>query len=253
VNRRGRFTRLAGGISAGSLRATGTLTGVFIDSHTGLPALVSNWHVFHGIQNISPIVQPGPADGGSSPSDVIGVLRRYVPLRGAEMPLWKRILCTLFGWLLGDWCLASGEVNLVDVALASFEPCGPREVAYGVYLDDGSIIHPRNTHPGDGVAGMRAWKAGRSTGVTVGTILSDRVTLKVWYGDRFLIFGDQILVESPSQPGDSGSPVFLMKGESPGPDDAFIGILFAGSGGFYVACKYKHIRSLLGAAWPGEP
>jgi hypothetical protein len=253
MNRTSRFARLAGGISIGSNRATaGTLSGIFIDAYDGSSVLVSNWHVFEGAPGITPILQPGVADGGSHPSDTVGKLKRYVALRGGEPPLWRRILCTLFGWLLGDWCLASNEANFVDVACASFEPCNPREIACGVYLDDGIILCPVNTHPGDGVAGCRAWKCGRTTGVTVGRILSDSATLKVWYGDRYAIFTDQIIVEGESGPGDSGSPVFLMKGDRPSGDDALIGLLFAGSGGLYVVCKWKHVRSMLGVEWPGK-
>jgi hypothetical protein len=253
MDRTARFARLAGGISIGSSRTTaGTLSGIFIDAYDGSRVLVSNWHVFEGAPGITPIIQPGVADGGSQPSDVVGRLKRYVALRGAGQPLWKRIICTLFGWLLGDWCLASNEANLVDAACASFEPYNPREAVCGVYLDDGSILCPINTHPGDDVVGCNVWKSGRGTGVTVGRILSDRATLKVWYGDMYAIFTDQIIVEGASGPGDSGSPVFMMKGDRPSSDDALIGLLFAGSGGLYVVCKWKHVRSMLGVEWPGK-
>jgi hypothetical protein len=93
------------------------------------------------------------------------------------------------------------------------------------------------------------WKSGRTTGVTVGTVVGDRVTLKVWYGDSYHVFADQILVEGKSGHGDSGSPVFLMTGDKPSQDDMLVGILFAGSGGFYVACKWKWIRQLLNIEW----
>lgn len=250
MDRIGRFTKLAGGISVGSEKVTaGTLTGAFIDLTDGKRVLVSNLHVFEGEPGRTVILQPGKYDGGSKPDDIIGVLKRYVPLRDCRPPLWKRVLCILFGWMLGDWCLASSEPNLVDVACAEFWPYRHRDLVNGVYLDDGSIIYPARTHPGDNIAGCRVWKSGRTTGVTVGTVVGDRVTLKVWYGDSYHVFADQILVEGKSDHGDSGSPVFLMTGDKPSKDDMLVGILFAGSGGFYVTCKWKWIRQLLNIEW----
>ena len=254
MDRTGRFTTLAGGISVGSEKITaGTLSGIFIDLTDGREVLVSNLHVFEGEPGKTVILQPGRhPDGGRKPDDIVGILKRYVPLRETKPPLWRRIICHLFGWLLGDWCLSSPEPNLVDVACAEFWPYRHRGLVRGVYLDDGRILYPGKTHPGDGIDGARVWKSGRTTGVTIGTVLSDSVTLKVWYGDRFLVFGDQILVEGVSDHGDSGSPVFLMSGDSPSPGDALVGILFAGSGGFYVACKWKWVRELLKIEWLRE-
>jgi hypothetical protein len=252
MDRRERFTRLAGGISVGSINITaGTLSGLFKDLTDGNPVIVSNWHVFRGDPGKTPIVQPGPYDNGKDPDDRIGILKRYVPLdRYGKMPWWKRILCLLFGWLLEEWCLASKEPNYVDCACATFEPYDKnRTIQKGVYLDDGTIIYPKNSHPGDNIVNAKVWKAGRTTGVTTGTVIDDSAKVKVWYGDRYIIFEDQILVQADCKGGDSGSPVFLMKGDKPSGEDAFIGLLFAGGAGFFVACKYKHIKELLKVSW----
>jgi len=254
MDRTGRFTKLAGGISVGSVEITaGTLSGLFKDLKDGKEVIVSNWHVFKGKPGSTEILQPGKYDGGKSPDDVIGVLKRYVPLdRYGKLPWWKRIICMLFGWLLEEWCLASKEPNLVDAACATWSPHDKnRTVVKGVYLDDGSIIHPKNSHPGDNILNARVWKAGRTTGVTIGTVIDDSAKVKVWYGDRYIVFEDQIIVQARCEGGDSGSPVFIMKHNKPSEDDAFVGLLFAGGRGFFVACKYKHIKSLLQVSWEG--
>ena len=252
MDRTKRYSRLAGGISIGSEEVTaGTLSGWFTDLKDREQVLVSCWHVFKGKPGETRILQPGRYDGGRIPNDIVGTLKRYVPLdRYGKLPWWKRIICMLFGWFLEEWCLAGKEPNLVDVACARFEPWGEdRILVKGVYLDDGSIIWPRGTHDGDNIVGRRVWKSGRSTGVTFGTVIDDSATVKVWYGDRYILFQDQIIVEGRCEPGDSGSPVFLMSGDRISENDMLVGLLFAGNPRIYVACKYKHIRELLGVSW----
>jgi hypothetical protein len=253
MDRTDRFSRLAGGISIGSVRVTaGTLSGVFTDIEDGKPVLVSNWHVFVGDPGKTPIVQPGQYDGGRDPVDRVGILKRYVPLDGVPtMPWWKRIICFLFGWLFPEWCKQQKMDNYVDAACATFAPAteGDRELVKGVYMDDGSILYPKNTHPGDNIKTRTVWKVGRTTGYTEGMVIFDNATVRVWYGTRYYVFKDQIVVRGTGRPGDSGSPVFLMKGEAPSEDDAFVGLLYAGSTDLFVVCKYKWIKSLLKVRW----
>jgi len=251
MDRTARFLQIAGGVSVGSTETTaGTLSGVFKDDD-GTEVIVSNWHVFRGEPNKTPIVQPGRYDGGVDPNDRIGVLKRYVPLdRYVRLPWWKRIICKLFGWLLEEWCLPSKEPNYVDAACARIDIHDKsRKIVRGVYLDDGSIIMPKNVHSGDNIVNAKVWKVGRTTGLTTGTVIDDSAKVKVWYGDRFVIFEDQLLVKGEVRGGDSGSPVFIMWGDSPSEEDGFVGLLFAGGAGYYVACKYKWIRELLKVSW----
>jgi len=246
MDRTRRFEVLAGGISIGSVNVTaGTLSGAFKDMTDGRDVLVSNWHVFEGKPKETKILQPGPHDGGDPNADTVGRLKRYVPLQPS---LFRTVVCTIFGPLLREWC--SAYRNLVDAAAATFEPSDPkRRLAKGVYLDDGSIIVPRGTHPGDGIIGRRVWKVGRTTGYTQGIVVSDNAVVRVWYGDRYIIFHDQIIVQGRSRGGDSGSPVFLLCGERPSENDQLVGLLFAGSDEYFVVCKYKHIQSLLKVNW----
>jgi len=248
MDRTVRFGVLAGGISVGSEEVTaGTLSGLFKDLTDGTDVLVSNFHVFSGKPGRTLILQPGKHDGGKAPDDVVGVLKRYVPIDGhGGLPWWLRALAVLFGWLLGQ----GGGPNYVDAAVAAFRPSDPtRTAAKGVYLEDGRVIFPRSTMTGDGIAGRKVWKVGRTTGLTIGEVIDDSATVKVWYGDRWVRFDDQILVQGRSQGGDSGSPTFVMMGDQPSEHDAFVGLLFAGGDGTWVTCKYKYILEMLRVRW----
>lgn len=247
IDRTAKFYTLAGGISIGSENITaGTLSGVFRDKRDGSFVLVSNWHVFQGTPGKTRILQPGPYDGGR-PGDAVGTLKRFVQIpRTGSLPWWKRLLCMLFGWLLEEYCTPSEEPSHVDAACATIEA---RSAITGVYLDDGRIIHPKSAS-GDNVVDRTVWKVGRTTGYTEGTVVSDRARVKVWYGDRWIIFDDVIIVKGLAKGGDSGSPVFLKTGSTPSENDAFIGLLFAGSSEYFVACKNKHLEGELGVEWP---
>ena len=245
------FKVLAGGISIGSTEVTaGTLSGIFKDKD-GTDVLVSNWHVFKGKPNKTAILQPGRYDGGKDPEDRVGFLKRYVPLNGyKKLPWWKRLICILFGWLLEEWCMASEEPNYVDVACSSFDPVDKeRTITKGVYLKEDKIIYPRKTNLGDGIVGRKVWKVGRTTNITIGKVVDDSATVKVWYGDRWIVFKDQILVEGIASGGDSGSPTFILNNSEPSEEDEFVGLLFAGSSKYFVVCKYKYIERLLEVRW----
>jgi len=250
LDRTARQEVLAGGISIGSEEITaGTLTGRFIDLTDGTRVLVSNYHVFEGRPGETAILQPGPYDGGRKPRDAVGVLKRYVELEQREkFPWWKRLLCIIFGWLLEEWCTPETIPSRLDAACAEFT-ASDRTFEGGVYLDDGAIIRPKGTHSGDGIAGKKVWKSGRTTGITTGIVETDAAKVKVWYGDRWIIFEDIILVRGLARGGDSGSPVFLMEGDEPGEGDKICGILFAGSTDFFAACKYKYLKELLKVEW----
>jgi len=243
MDRTARLSTLAGGISLGTMagRATGTLTGVFKDLNDGRDVLVSNRHVLIG--NVGDaVIQPGQADGGTG-KDRVGAIKRYVGIR--MLTWWQELVYSIYR-LFG---IRRNWGNHVDVACASIE-AADRAISGGAYLDDGSIIHPRKTHPGDNIRGRSVWKSGRSTGVTYGVVIDDVATVKVYYDDdKAAIFEDVIVVQGRSAPGDSGSPVFLMASDKPSEDDEFCGILFAGSEGYYIACKYKWIQGLLNVSW----
>jgi hypothetical protein len=252
MNRTKRFNLLAGGISIGSEEITaGTLSGLFKDLTDGTDVLVSNWHVFMGEPAKTNILQPGRYDGGRMPNDIVGVLKRSAPIDVyGKLPWWKRILCMLFGWLLEEWCMPSKLPNYLDAACSTFQPYDKsRTVTRGVYIDEDKILFPKNTHTGDGIVGRKVWKVGRTTEVTIGTVVDDSATVKVWYGDRWIIFQDQIVVEGDASGGDSGSPTFIMEKDSPSEEDAFVGLLYAGGAKHFIVCKYKYILEKLQVKW----
>jgi hypothetical protein len=246
MDRKGRVSVLAGGVSIGSQEITaGTLSGVFLDLTDNTEVLVSNWHVFQGKPDKTQILQPGPKDGGQINIDKVGILKRYIPVMPSTL---KAYLCMIFGSLLRKWC--SEEYRLIDAAVATFQPSSSdRCLAKGVYMEDGSIMLPKGTHPGDGVVGRKVWKCGRTTGYTEGVIVNDNATVKVWYNDEYVVFTDQIVVKGQSQGGDSGSPVFLMQGDQPSENDQLVGLLFAGSDEYFIVCKYKYLEDLLKVRW----
>jgi len=78
---------------------------------------------------------------------------------------------------------------------------------------------------------------------------SDSARVRVWYGDRWVIFEDVVIVKGIARGGDSGGPVFLMEDSSPSEKDELCGILFAGSAEYYVFCKYKYLEAMLNVRW----
>lgn len=142
------------------------------------------------------VLQPGPADGGRRPADVIGVLERFVPL-------------------------ARGGVNLVDAALAAVDEqieVEPDEIAGLGTL--GGVAEP--------TAVVEVAKLGRTTDLTRGTVTAFEVDdVAVGYDVGLLRFGDQIEITGSDGPfssgGDSGS--LIVSSES----QAAVGLLFAGS------------------------
>jgi len=251
-DRTARQQTIAAGISVGSENITaGTVTGKFLDLTDGQIVVVSNRHVFEGTPAKTAVVQPGPYDGGRKPQDQIGVVKRLVEWeKREELPWWKKIICILLGWLLEEWCMGVKIPENLDAAVSTFQPTDTqRTLESGVYMDDGSIMKIKNTHPGDNILGKKVWKAGRTTGVTTGVVVDDEAMVKVWYGDKWRLYDDVVIVEGLSRGGDSGSPVFLMTGDTPSQNDAICGILFAGSDVTWVHCKYKYLEDTLKVRW----
>ncbi|MDX1995944.1 MAG: hypothetical protein SF029_26415 [bacterium] len=88
-NPRGRFRdNVPSGISMGHFKVTaGTLGTVVYDRRTGEKLLLSNNHVFANSNEAmlnDPILQPGIADGGRNPDDIVARLERFVALHYVE-------------------------------------------------------------------------------------------------------------------------------------------------------------------------
>lgn len=153
------------------------------------PRGVTNNHVAAATNNASEgdkILQPGKHDGGDR-NDRIGQLEGYIPIED--------------------------EDNKVDAAWYSID--GRNMVSYIP-----SIGVPEETSEIE--VGEQLRKFGRTTGLEKGKVLSKDARVRVNYDTGTKEFTDQILVESISAPGDSGSAVVNQQGD-------LVGLLFAGS------------------------
>lgn len=188
---------LRAGISIGHIYVTaGTLGGFFIDKNNDI-VILSNQHVMAGERTRGPygpapqrgnlILQPGPFDGGKT-SNAIGKLKKWVTLRKRN--------------------------NTEDSATARINPSGVINEVKGLGKIKGF---------GKISIGQDVQKVGRSTGHTIGKIISVSATVCVEYGPRLIrCFDDCIITTNMSEGGDSGSILLDMNMNA-------VGLLFAGS------------------------
>ena len=179
---------------------------------------MSNNHILANLNQAKigdSVLQPGPADGGKNPADLIARLHRFVPLK------------------------PSGST--VDAAIAKLDPAislDPKIYSIGVPVGIGQPI-----------LGMTVRKQGRTSGLTTGTIddptydttipadidgasiitLHQQIRIVVGAADRFIAL-----------PGDSGS-LFVD------PLNQAIGMLAActDDGGFAYASRFSDIQEQL--------
>lgn len=187
------------------------------------PVILTNNHVGAAVDKLEPghvIIQPGTIDGGEQLDEEYAVAR------------------------LGKYKLLEDKGNLVDAAyLDSHE-----EFADKYYEDVDSLVNsyvpqvgtPRNevaeVEKGDMIQKGRT----RTTPYRRGEVKATGATVRVNYGgDHGVIeFDDQILTESVSRPGDSGS--LGLKGHKP------FGLLFAGSSNVTVFNPLQTVLDELG-------
>ena len=181
--------------------SAGTLGGfVRVD---GRLAILSNNHVLaaSGAAQIGdPVLQPGPADGGTA-GDRVGMLTAFQGL-------------------------VAGRANLVDAAVATLDEgvaAAPDDVPGGPL--SGPIPGSLDIDPDELVE-----KVGRTTGHTRGRITAVEVDgVAVQFDDDVYRFDDQIEIAgragSFSEGGDSGSIIWRSRDRAP------LGLLFAGSAG----------------------
>jgi hypothetical protein len=156
-----------------------------------------------------PILQPGVADGGRIPNDVIGRLARFVPIK--------------FG---------GRECNYVDAAIAEvpFHSLN-REIYW--------LGHVRRMYDAPFV-GEIVQKTGRTTNFTTGAIKNINATVLVNYGGgRIARFCRTIVTTAMSAGGDSGSAVTDR-------DERGVGLLFAGSREVTLLNHLNLVQAFLG-------
>ncbi|MGW4422659.1 hypothetical protein [Streptosporangium sp. NPDC004631] len=211
-----------GGVSVGHFQITaGTLSTCVYDASAfpGVPQryyILSNNHVLANSNAAAigdPILQPGPADGGTYPTDVIARLSRFVPIQFMQPN-------------------QSPPLNYVDAAVAEgkFEDLN-REI-YWVGPLRGLLPAP--------TLGLVVQKCGRTTNYTTGTVQNINATIDVNYGNgRVARFARQILTTNMSAPGDSGSLISDL-------EERAVGLLFAGSTAVTVINPITLVQQLLG-------
>ena len=211
-----------GGLSIGHFRITAGTLGTCCYDAEGFPGkptryyLLSNNHVLANSNNAAigdPILQPGPVDGGTSPTDVIARLSRFVPIKfthpGQPAPL-----------------------NLVDAAIAEGEFADLERRIYWIGYLSGVEPTPR---PDELVR-----KCGRTSNFSTGRIRNINATVNVNYGEgKVARFARQILTTDMSEGGDSGSVVA-------GRDGRAVGLLFAGSPQVTIASPMSLVQDKLG-------
>ncbi|WP_255169788.1 S1 family peptidase [Natrononativus amylolyticus] len=194
--------------------ATDEASGAVWSDAVGADDLVrlSNNHVYARSNEADlgePILQPSPQDGGES-DDEVGALVGYVPIDDGVR---------------------------VDVAARSVDR--DRESDRYLELEDEWPTGVRR----DGYEELReetVTKTGRTTGVTSATVEATSASVNVDFGEGGTItLRDQLITGYMSEPGDSGSAVFLEDGE-------LVGLLFAGSTEQTICNRIANVEADLG-------
>ena len=215
------------GLSVAHPSVTAGTLGGFVRTAAG-PAMLSNNHVLAASDAATvgdPILQPGPADGGTA-ADRVATLTAFQRF-SADVP------------------------NLVDAAVALLDDgveSSPADVPGGPLV--GPVPAGADVDPDEAVE-----KVGRTTGHTRGRISAVEVdAVAVQYDEAVYRFDDQIEIEGLSGAfsagGDSGSVIWRSRDRAP------MALLFAGSstggpqgGGVTFASPLDTVLRLLAAEW----
>ena len=256
---------IPGGVSIGHFKITaGTLGVIVTDRNTGERLILSNNHVLANSNDAAKgdaILQPGPADGGQNPADVVAHLERFIPLAfigdpepPSPMPPTPDPGENPGGCLL----ILANIINLVSSlsgsnqrlttastqAITAPEPVAPTPVpsptisaqvvnnrvdaALAKPVDPSMFVDEirgigivSSTKPASLGQGIR--KSGRTTDLTTGTVTLMNATVNVAYGAKTARFTGQVITTPLSQGGDSGSLIV------DGTENTAVGLLFAGS------------------------
>ncbi len=206
VDAKGRFPRpVPIGVSAGQPAVTAGTIGARVTDGRELYAL-SNNHIFANRNDAKKgdhILQPGRVDGGADPSNSIGTLHDFEPLR-----------------FCGGLTCPDNRIDAA-IALTSAEKLGTKTPADG-------YGEPRSK-TAKAILSQRVQKYGRTTALTAGTVAGINATVNVNYNTGTVRFVDQVLIGGGtfSQGGDSGS--LVVTSAAGGGDRRPVGLLFAGS------------------------
>jgi hypothetical protein len=231
-SRSGRWRPAPGGVSVGHVRVTaGTLGCVVLDRATGERLILSNNHVLANSNESrkgDSILQPGAADGGREPEDVIARLERFSPIHFNSGPG----RCGLAQGVAAVWNYVArlmGSHHRLETVWTDPQASNQADAALARPVDDRAVQEEileigRVTGTTEASLGMGVRKSGRSTGLTTGEVTILETTVDVSYGPSGTArFEGQMVTTPMSSPGDSGS--LLVAADSP----LAVGLLFAGS------------------------
>ena len=248
------------GVSIGHFKITaGTLGTIVTDVNTGEKLILSNNHVLAnsnmGVVGDS-ILQPGPADGGGNPADMVARLERFIqihfiddpdipPPTPVPTPTPTPGGCDIVSGVVGVTnalaSLVGSKQRVTSAGVQSVSMPAPVAVPIPAQVVDNEVdcalakpIDPNmftgqilgiGLVSGTKIAqlGMKVRKSGRTTGYTEGTINLLNATVSVAYGSKTARFTGQIITSPMSQGGDSGSLIV------DGTENKAVGLLFAGS------------------------
>ena len=182
--------------------------------------LLSNNHVFANYNKATkgdPILQPGRADWGRSPGDIVGHLIDWVPI------------------IFETDVSLDAKQNKVDAAIAI------PEVGTLVSEHMPKIGKISSWRPIDDISiDLSVMKIGRTTGFTQNKIISVHASYVVdFIGIGTAFFEDQLICSYLGNGGDSGSLVLASE------DSSAVGLLFARSDKVTIVNYIEHIQDLL--------
>lgn len=233
------------GVSIGHYKITAGTFGCLVCRGDEL-FILSNNHVLanaNDCEEWDPILQPGPADGGTE-DDRIARLARYVPIDFETAPA----ECNVAGW-------AAKLLNYVAGALGSRHQLEPVKKSAGFNRVDAALARPLSPNTvsneilGIGVPtgvgtvslGTAVQKSGRTTGYTQGTITQIDATVRIDYYGPQALFTGQVVASPMSQGGDSGAAI-LDRNRN------VVGLLFAGSNAVTIFNPIDEVLSALDVA-----
>jgi hypothetical protein len=206
------------GTSIGELSVTaGTFGAVVYDNTDGSPRILSNNHVLaanNAAPMGSPIVYPGPYDGGVAPANTLARLSRFVPIISADQG--SNIVDAALAAPIGASTIDNTPLNGVPAPSKAHPAVGLLWGGDGVSLSFYSPIDTVLSLLGVRFAtsdctqapsiGMQVQKTGRTTQRTTGRVTHLNATLKVGIpGIGIAVFRNQFITTLMSQGGDSGA------------------------------------------------
>lgn len=207
------------GTSIGEISITaGTFGGVVVDGTTGETLILSNNHVLADESKAplgSPVVQPGPFDGGVMPADLVATLLRFVPYSTTQANYVDAAVARPTNpSLIGNQPLNAVPAPSPSVPAVALHWAGngspPNPYSLGcsiqMVLTLLGVDFPEPASVAIPYIGMSVQKTGRSTERTEGTITNLHVMTNKGGGIRMV---EQIQYTRMTESGDSGSIIVL--------------------------------------------